>query len=53
MTNARREMNPGTSRRTKVTYGVIGGIATGVFLGDLVTHFQVVGDVYLGLLRCA
>jgi Na+/H+-dicarboxylate symporter/ABC-type amino acid transport substrate-binding protein len=36
---------------TKILVGVIAGIAVGVFLGDRVGLFDVVGQVYVGLLQ--
>jgi len=36
---------------TKIMIGVVAGIALGVFLGDRVGIFDVIGDVYVGLLQ--
>lgn len=36
---------------TKILFGVLVGLAAGIFFGDLVAPLQIVGDVYIGLLQ--
>ena len=42
---------PGMTLGTKILFGVLVGLAAGIFFGDLVAPLQIVGDVYIGLLQ--
>jgi len=36
---------------TKISIGVLAGLAAGIFFGELVAPLQIAGDIYIGLLQ--
>ncbi|MHC5010818.1 MAG: cation:dicarboxylate symporter family transporter, partial [Planctomycetota bacterium] len=46
---ARARKNSGLSRR--IVLALVGGIACGVFLGEICAPLQVIGDIYIGLMQ--
>ena len=36
---------------TRILFGVVAGLAVGIFFGEMVGWLQVVGDIYIGLLQ--
>lgn len=51
MTDAQPKGRRKLTMGTRILIGVLAGIAVGIFLGDLVGPFDVVGKIYIGLLQ--